>query len=250
MVNETLVNETLTIADANEDEDGLAEEQPWNQTNQSTPKQDELRKQINIEHEILVVLYNKKEPNKLTESDRGEIKTRKENQEKLKRNLRELELNRRSIKYRNERKRKLDALDEATKKKITGKGTPVPGRPHKHDNTELIEAICRIAIPGLAAHEKRRNEVIRTVKSLDQLTEALNREGYDLKHSSVCLHSLPKNSRTIEGKRHIHTAPVKLFKSPNSKHAAHVSKKFARSSIKSLEEIATILGPGYLSFYG
>ena len=48
-------------------------------------------------------------------------------------------------------KRKLDALDEATRKTITGKGTPVPGCPHKHDNTESIEAICRIAIPGSAA---------------------------------------------------------------------------------------------------
>ena len=86
VVNETLVNETLTITDANEDEDGLAVEQPWKQENQSTPKQDELRKQINIENEILVVLYNKKELNQLTESDRGEIKTRKGNLEKLKRN--------------------------------------------------------------------------------------------------------------------------------------------------------------------
>ena len=249
-VNETLVNETLTIADTNEDEDGLAEEQPSKQRNQSTPKQDELCKQINIENEILVVLYKKKELNQLTESDRGEIKTRKETLEKLKRKLRELQLNRRrSIKYRNERKRKLDALDEATRKKITGKGTPIPGRPHKHDNTELIEAICRIAIPGSAAHERRRNEVIRTVKSLDQLTEALNQEGYDLKRSSVYLHLLPKKSRTIEGKRHIHTAPVKLFKSQNSKHAAHVSTKFARSSIKSLEEIATILGPEEVIFH-
>ena len=94
-VNETLVNETLTIADTNEDEDGLAEEQPSKQRNQSTPKQDELCKQINIENEILVVLYKKKELNQLTESDRGEIKTRKETLEKLKRKLRELQLNRR-----------------------------------------------------------------------------------------------------------------------------------------------------------
>ena len=72
---------------------------------------------------------------------------------------------------------------------------------------------------------------------------------YHLKHSSVCLHLLPKNSRTIERKRHIHTAPVKLFKSPNSKHAAHVSTQFARSSIKSLEEIATILGPEEVIFH-
>ena len=113
----------------------------------------------------------------------------------------------------------------------------------------MIEAICRIAIPGSAAHERRSNEVIRTVKSLDQLTEALHQEGYDLKRSSVYLHLLPKNSRTMEGKRHVYTAPVKLFKAQNSKHASHVSTKFARSSIKALEEIATILGPEEVVFH-
>ena len=60
---------------------------------------------------------------------------------------------------------------------------------------------------------------------------------------------LPKNSRTIEGKRHVYTGPVKLFKGQNSKHASHVSTKFARSSIKALEEIATILGPEEVVFH-
>ena len=60
---------------------------------------------------------------------------------------------------------------------------------------------------------------------------------------------LPKNSRTIEGKRHVYTAPVKLFKAQNSKHASHASTKFARSSIKALEEIATILGPEEVVFH-
>ena len=133
----------------------------------------------------------------MTEDDRKEIETRREYLEKLKKKLRELKLNRqRSQKYRNERKRKLDTLDEETRKKVTGKRTSEPGRPQKYDNAELIVAVCRIAIPGSAAHERRRNEVIRTVESLNQLTEALNYEGYDLKRSTIYLHFLPKNSRT------------------------------------------------------
>lgn len=198
----------------------------------------------------MVVLYKKKELDQLTQSDRAEITKRKENLEKLKKKLKELKQNRqRSQKYRIERKRKLDGLDEATRRKVTGKETATPGRPQKYENTDLIEAICRIAIPGSAAHERRRNEVIRTVKSLDQLTEALNHEGYDLKRSSVYLHLLPRNSRTIEGKRHVHTAPVKLMKAQNSSHAVHVSTKFARSSINALEEIATLLGPEEVTFH-
>ena len=85
--------------------------------------------------------------------------------------------------------------------------------------------------------------MIRTVKLLDQLTEALNHEGYDLKHSTIYLHLLPKDSRTIEGKRHIRKAPAKLYKSQNSKRSAHVSTKLAISSIRAFEEIVAILGP-------
>ena len=157
-----------------------------------------MNKQINVENEILVVLYQKKELNQMmTRNDRKEIETWKENLEKLKKKLRELKLNgQRSQKYRNVRKQKLDALDGETRKKVTGKGTSEPGRPQKYDKAELIKAVCRIAIPVSVAHERRRNEVIRTVTSLDQLTEALNH----LKRSTIYLHLLPKNSRTIEGK--------------------------------------------------
>ena len=145
-----------------------------------------MNKQIKVENEILAVLYKKKELNQMTVNDKKEIETWKENLEKLKKKLRELNLNRqRSQRNRNERKRKLDALDDETRKKVTGKGTSEPGCPQKYDNVELIEAICRIAIPGSAAHERTCNEVIRTVKPLDQLTEELNHEVYDLKCLTV-----------------------------------------------------------------
>ena len=67
----------------------------------STPKQDELNKQINVENDILVLLYKKKELDQMTKNDRKEIETRKENLEKLKK-LSEPKLSRqRSQRYRN-----------------------------------------------------------------------------------------------------------------------------------------------------
>ena len=87
------------------------------------------------------------------------------------------------------------------------------------------------------------------MKTLDQLPEALNREGFELKRSSVYLHLLPKNHRTIEGKRHMSTAPVKLYKAQNSHHASHPSKKFAHTTIRTLEELAAILGPAEITFH-
>ena len=156
----------------------------------------------------------------------------------------------RQKKLHDERKRKLKSMDETIRKKLIGKATSDLGRTEKCDKSELIKAICRIAIPGSTAHDRRRNEVIRGVtKTLDQLTEALNREGFELKRSSVYLHLLPRHRRSIEGKRHVTTAPVKLYKSQYSKHASHPSTKFARASIKSLEDLAAILGPAEVTFH-
>ena len=47
----------------------------------------------------------------------------------------------RSKKCRLNRKQKLDALDEITKKKVTRKGTTEPDRLQKVESTELIEDI-------------------------------------------------------------------------------------------------------------
>ena len=148
-----------------------------------------------------------------------------------------------------ERKRKLESMDKTTRKKLMGKTTSDLGRLEKCDKSELIKATCLIGSSGSATHDRRRNEVIRTVKTLDQLTEALNREGFELKRSSEYLHLLPRNHRTTEGKMHVATAPVKLYKSQNSKHVLHPSTKFALVSIRSLKELAAILGPAEVKFH-
>ena len=56
----------------------------------------------------------------------------------------------------------------------------------KHvDNEELIAAISQIAISGSVLHERRRSEIIKTVETLDQLTEALNGESYQEKGNEM-----------------------------------------------------------------
>ena len=79
--------------------------------------------------------------------------------------------------FREKRKRMIASLDEETRNKVFGKAVASPGRPMKVKDEELIDTIARLAISGSAAHDKRRNEIIRTVKTLDHLTEALQKEG-------------------------------------------------------------------------
>ena len=132
---------------------------------------------------------------------------------------------------------------------VTGKSTATPGAPTKVDNSALIETICRIAISGSAADDRRRSEVIRTVKSLDDLTTSLRSEGFELSRSAVYLRLVPRNVRTIEVKRHVNVAPVKLSRPENSLHKNHVATKFARTSIRYLEEIAGFLDPEECTFH-
>ena len=95
-----------------------------------TPKQEALNAEMNVENEILIVLYRKRDLGQMTVNDKKEIKTRKENLDRLKKKLHELKLSReRSMRFRGERKRKFDSLDEITRKKMAGKETSDPGRP-------------------------------------------------------------------------------------------------------------------------
>ncbi|CAM1309068.1 Uncharacterised protein g5038 [Pycnogonum litorale] len=99
-----------------------------------TPKQDELNKKINIENEILVSLYRKRDLGQASESDRKEISTRQATLQRLKKELKETIQNAaRQKKLRDERKRKLESMDVTTRKKLMGKATSDLGRSENCD---------------------------------------------------------------------------------------------------------------------
>ena len=109
--------------------------------------------------------------------------------------------------------------------------SPPPGKPPKYDVEELISTIARIVLSGSATHERRRNEVVRSVKTLDDLTDAFQEDGFNLSRSGVYLPLLPRYARSKEGKRHVTTAPVKLARAQNNQHANHEATKFTRCSM-------------------
>ena len=61
----------------------------------------------------------------------------------------------------------------------------------------------------VGAHDRRRNEVIRSVRSLNDLKEELDKMGFNLSRSWLYLRLLPKRKDSNEGKRHVKT--VSLF---------------------------------------
>ena len=87
------------------------------------------------------------------------------------------------------------------------------GRPRiESEQPGLLRDVLEIATIGSACGEKRREELFRTVKTLDDLHGAISDLGYNLSRSALHYRLLPKNSRSIDGKRHVVTVPVKLVR--------------------------------------
>lgn len=156
----------------------------------------------------------------------------------------------RSMKYRTSMKRRLeDAYKENPELRRKLKVHDNSGRPSAvEEQPELLKTIVDIALMGSGADERRCTQKIRTVKTLDQLTDELRHQGYNLSRSGVYLHLLPRKSKSTEGKRHVNCAPVKLVKSQNDQHAKHPDTNFAKASIRGIEEISSILGDSEVCF--
>ena len=75
---------------------------------------------------------------------------------------------------------------------------------------------------GSASHDKRQNDMYRSVKTLDQLKEQLKSDGFAIRRSGLYLRLQPRCSSSLEGKRHVKTVPVKLIRAQNDDHAKHV----------------------------
>lgn len=118
------------------------------------------------------------------------------------------------------------------------------GRPRlETDQPELLKAIVDIAMYGSATHYRRRTEEIRSCRTLDDLNEKLVEMNFKISRSATYIHMLPKNSTTIEGKRHVTTVPVKLRKAQSDFHNEHPDGNFCTTTIKNLESSASLLGP-------
>ena len=153
--------------------------------------------------------------------DSNELKKREAKKKKLESELKVAEKNslRQKKKFCDDRKQEMLSLDKNTTKMITGSKQIKPGAPTKIDNMGLTSGIAKIAITGSAAHECQCSEVIQTI---GQLTAAFRSEGCNLRRSSVYLRLIPRNVCSIDRKRHVNAAPMKLLCWENSKRSSHV----------------------------
>ena len=153
-------------------------------------------------------------------------------------------------KHRDGMKRKLEDIcheNPEIKKRLSLRDSV--GRPNLESNQPLLlKAIADIALFGSAADDRRRTESIRSVKTLDELTQELRKIGFDISRSGTYLRLIPRKSNSAEGRRHVSTVPVKLIRAQTDHHKNHLDSKFAETSIHYLENIASILGPDQVFF--
>lgn len=238
------------------------------------PVQERLKQEIAGLKADLVSLYQMKQSGMITDEQTKLLEEKKKKTDMLEKELKQKEGDmKRQKKARDQRKRALSDLveknpDIRTKLRIREDA----GRPRvEADQPLLLKTIIDIAVHGSAADDRRRSDVLRSIKTLDELTAELNKvnvesvkiimftfltllymilnqDGYQIKRSAVYLRLIPKRSSSLEGQRHVQTVPVKLAKAQNDLHSKHVDGLFCASTIHRLEELASLLGPKEVLF--
>ena len=188
-----------------------------------------------------------------------QIKVVAEKRKKVAMSLKRLKNCQRSQKKYREKKKRI--MKEALKAFPSHEGSSVvrdnPGRPSLDDiYCNLHHDILHIASIGAAASDKRRDDLIRSVKTLDDLHKALEDLNYKISRSALYLHLLPKSAHSSEGKKHVKTVPVRyilyqgkfncfpqrLVRPENSLRKKHIDRPYAAATYNSCFEIVETLG--------
>ena len=213
----------------------------------STPSQDALRKKISAQ-QIKVEYLRKSRDSGLGDADcQSKLEKAQKEVRDMTKKLKALENNMNyQRKFRHSFKERILAIKGPESGALFKDKV---GRPRLEETyPDLLDNLQKIAIAGSAAHDRRRTEEIRACKSLDDLHKCLEAKGYALSRSATYLRLLPRNYTTIEGRRHVKTVPVRLCRAQNDERKVHPDGKFCTNTIRSLESIASFLGPTQVGF--
>ncbi|KAJ8672545.1 hypothetical protein QAD02_003804 [Eretmocerus hayati] len=72
--------------------------------------------------------------------------------------------------------------------------------------------------------------------------------GYQISRSAMYTRVLPRNSHTNEGERNVKTVPITFTKAQNNSTKWHPDAHFCTASIRLLESLASLTGPGLVFF--
>lgn len=91
---------------------------------------------------------------------------------------------------------------------------------------------------------KEDKQIYRSIHTLYEMSDELQRQGFNISRSGFYIRLLPKRSNSSEGKRHVVTVPVKLIRAQNDSHSKHnIDGRFCTATLYgALEELSSLLG--------
>ena len=93
---------------------------------------------------------------------------------------------------------------------------------------------------------RQRNEMLRTITTLDDLNKELLKLGFSISRSATYLRFYHNDS--IEGKRHVKTVPVKLPRPENTVRRVNTDRMYAKCSADYLQRFCSLFGPDAVLF--
>ena len=217
-----------------------------------TPKQDELKASLNSVNSQLLTLQETYRIPILDDVTRKHVKDKIAQAGKMKKGFekqlrRVKQYQKHTKKYRVKKKKAIQTAIQLFPEVATilkGVNRDSPGNPRIECNQpEILEEILKIAEIGSACSDRRRDNTVRTVRTLDQLKMELHKLGFQVSRSGIYLKLLPRDAKSIEGRRHVSTVPVKLTKPQNNLRKGHKDRLFARETCFAVDNIAATLGP-------
>jgi hypothetical protein len=214
------------------------------------PKQVEMANKVNILKSELYSLQLREQSGLLTDTEAVLIKQKRKELAESEKKFKMLKANAARVKeHRDQQKRKFEDLKASNPEILESfSSTTKKGRPTIiRSQPDLLSTIIDIATFGAAASDKRRNDILRSIRTLDELLVELRNRGIDVGRSTVYYHLQAKNPKSIDGKKHIETVPVRLKKAMNDIRRSHPDRKFCSTIIHNIFQLASFLGPSQVS---
>lgn len=209
-----------------------------------TPAQDKLSSELGNQRNNLLKLEDMKSCGLATSDNLKQIKDAKATIHSKQLKLKRLQADSRRQKARRLKLKTIIKGLALTSKDLKQFSHTASGRPIVEENQcELHNAIIALATHGAGADRRRRTELLSACLTLDDLASELKKQNYHLSRSAVYLRLMPRRSDTTEGKKHIHSVPVKLRRPENTERKGHANANFAFATKGYFKSIASIFGP-------
>ena len=242
----TVLDEDISLEDLNENPSLLQVQFQPLDAKKRQPKQQEALNALNSTNQRISSLVQLRQMGLSTPENTRELKQLMIERKKAAAQLKRLQLRiKASSRYRNKQRKVIEELYDSRPelrpqlKRLYRRGGGKPRIEEQCPNLlEIIEEIAKSG--GARSDDKRRSQTIRPCLTLDDLREKIKQRGYDIKRSTLYYRLLPHRAKSIDGRRHVYTAPVRLRRAQNDEHGKHEDGHFATATIRYIKDLASV----------